>query len=229
MKDLQKIIKDRDNVQLSLLAQNHIEQKSDPIPKKAIVIFNDLFKQLRAIFPAMMANIHDQDQLDEMRRQWVKAIAENEIYHSDQIEAGMKRARQHEKPFLPSPGEFISWCKEGMTSRYGLPDPQDLYDSVMLFRAKRFQFRSVEDYPWQSDAEYWLVTKVSHKMTMLSLSVTDTLKSCEQEIKRLTKMLSKGFVIPEPIAQVEKHVIVSPPEVALSHLAKMKAMIKTRH
>lgn len=229
MKDLQKIIKDRDTVQLSLLAQNHIEPKSDPIPKKAIAIFNDLFKQLRAIFPAMMANIHDQDQFDEMRRQWVKAIAENEIYHSEQIEAGMKRARQHEKPFLPSPGEFISWCKEGMTSRYGLPDAQELYDSVMLFRAKRFQFRSVEDYPWQSDAEYWLVTKVSNKMTMLSLSVNDTLKSCEQEIKRLTKMLSKGFVIPEPIAQVEKHVIVSPPEVALSHLAKMKAMIKTSH
>jgi len=229
MKDITQVIKDRDAVQLSLIAQHYPDHKADPMPKKAIAIFNDLFKQLRAIFPAMMNTIQDQSQFDEMRRQWVKAIAENEIYRTDQIEAGMKRARQHEKPFLPSPGEFISWCKEGLPDIYGLPDAQELYDSVMMFRAKRFQFRSAEDYPWQSHAEYWLVTKVSSKMTNLSLTVQEALKTCDQEIKRLSKKLSQGYEIPEPVAQVEKHLIVTPPEVALNHIAKLKAMFKASH
>jgi len=226
MKQIAQAIKNRDGAQLALFAQSIPNRKPEQIPKQAIDIFNDLFKQLRATFPAMMATIKDQEQLNELRRQWVKAIAENEIYHSEQIEAGMKRARQHDKPFLPSPGEFISWCKAGTASKFGLPDASDLYEAVMAFRARRFQFPSAEDYPWKSNAEYWLVTCVSSKMTSLALSVTATLKVCDTEIKKLTEKLNHGFILPDPIAQVEKKVSVSSPEVALNHIAKLKAMLR---
>ncbi|NIG12974.1 DNA replication protein [Pantoea sp. Al-1710] len=229
MKQIAEAIKQRDAVQLSLIAQSHPEKKTDSIPPQAIEIFNDIFKQLRAIFPAMMATIKDQEQLNELRRQWVKAIAENHIYCSAQIEAGMRRARQHEKPFLPSPGEFVSWCKEGESQLYGLPKPEELYDTVMNFRARRFQYPCPEKYPWSSHAEYWLVTAVSSKMTALALTVSATMKVCESEIKRLGEKIRNGFIPPEPVPQVEKKVIVTSPDVALSYLANMRAMIKASH
>ncbi|PPC63886.1 DNA replication protein [Pantoea sp. ICBG 1758] len=229
MKQFAQAIKNQDTRQLSLLAQSHNEKRSDILPKEAIETFNVLFKQLRATFPAMMNQIQDQQQLNELRRQWIKAIAENEIYHSDQIEAGMRRARQHDKPFLPSPGEFISWCKAGEINKFGLPDASDLYDLVMRFRATRFQFRSAEDYPWQDNAQYWLVTAVSAKMTSLSLTVSEALKVCDQEIKKLAAKLSSGFSVPSPIPQVEQKTITSSPEVARRHIAKMKAMLKASH
>jgi len=227
MKQLAQAIKHRDAVQLSLIAQSHPEKKHEPIPQQAVDVFNDLFNQLRATFPAMMATIKDQEQLNELRRQWVKAIAENHIYHSDQIEAGMKRARKHEKPFLPSPGEFISWCKEAETKRYGLPDERELFDSVMKFRANRFKYQSIEEYPWHSNEEYWLVSAVSSQMTSLNLSVTDALKTCKRELTKLIKKLNEGFIVPDPIPQIiHKHIPASK-EVALNHIANLKAMLKS--
>ncbi len=70
-----------------MIAQSQPVKKSESLPLQAIEIFNDIFKQLRAIFPAMMSTIKDQEQLNELRRQWVKAIAENDISCSQQIEA----------------------------------------------------------------------------------------------------------------------------------------------
>ncbi|PIF22220.1 MULTISPECIES: replication protein P [Pantoea] len=229
MKQIAQAIKNRDALQLSLIAQSKPYKKSEQIPKKAIEVFNDLFKQLRATFPAMMSMIKDQEMLDELRRQWVKAIAENEIYHSDQIEAGMRMARKHEKPFLPSPGEFISWCKSESANLYGLPSASDLYDLVMTFRGRRFQFAKPEEYPWKSNAEYWLVTAVSSKMSSGHLTVNEAHKVCEHEIKKLTKKIDNGFSIPEPVPQVQKNVIASSPEVAKQHIAKIRAMLKASH
>jgi len=226
MKQLAEAIKNRDAVKLSVIGGTHPEKKPEQISQQAIDIFNSLFKQLRATFPAMMATIKDQEQLNELRRQWVKAIAENEIYHSDQIEAGMKMARKHEKPFLPSPGEFIAWCKMGEADRYGLPASSELYDRVMAFRGKRFQYKSPEDYPWTNNAEYWLVTAVSAKMTLEGLTVSETQKVCEQEIKKLSQKIADGFVVPEPVPQIEEKVIVSSPEVAMDNIARIKAMFK---
>jgi len=228
MKQLAQAISERDGLKLSLIANNHPQKKPEQIPQQAIDIFNSLFKQLRATFPAMMATIKDQEQLDELRRQWVKAIAENEIYQVEQIEAGMRMARKHEKPFLPSPGEFISWCKSGCANSYGLPDADSLYESVMKFRAQRFRYSSIEEYPWDNDAQYWLVTAVSAKMTAQSLTVGDTLKVCEHEIKALSNKLSDGFCIPKPVAQVEKKHVASSPEVAQKHLANIRAMLKAK-
>jgi hypothetical protein len=30
----------------------------------------------------------------------------------EQVEAGMRMVRRQERPFLPSPGQFIKWCSE---------------------------------------------------------------------------------------------------------------------
>jgi len=229
MNEFTQAIQSQDSLQLSLMAQSYPDKKPEPIPKQAIEIFNDLFRQLRATFPAMMATIKDQEQLNELKRQWVKAIAENQIYRTDQIEAGMRMARRHEKPFLPSPGEFISWCKTADATRYDLPEPDALYQAVMTFRGARFQYRSIDEYPWENNAQFWLVTRVSAAMTSQSLSVAETKKACKTEINALVKKLSAGFIPPEPRAQIEEHVIPTSHDVARSHIARLRAMIKASH
>jgi len=227
MKQIAEAIKHQDTVKLSLISQSYPDKKPEPLPQKAIDVFNDLFKQLRATFPAMIATIKDQEHLNELRRQWVKAIAENEIFHQEQIEAGMRMARRHDKPFLPSPGEFISWCKAGEGSRFNLPTASELFESVMRYKATHFQYRTPEDYPWESDAEYWLVTTVSAKMSNLALSVNESIKVCDQEIRKIARKLSDGIPIQKPVPQLEKKFIPSTPEVAQRNIANIKAMFKS--
>ncbi|HDZ2095938.1 TPA: Replication protein P, partial [Klebsiella pneumoniae] len=72
---------------------------------KTAEIFNELFRQLLAVFP-VLANKSVED-LNEMRRQWLLAFKENGITTVEQINAGMRVARKQEKPFMPSPGQFV--------------------------------------------------------------------------------------------------------------------------
>jgi hypothetical protein len=57
-------------------------------------VFNELFRQLLAVFPAL-ANKSAED-LNEMRRQWLLAFKENGITTVEQINAGMRVARKQE-------------------------------------------------------------------------------------------------------------------------------------
>lgn len=84
-----------------------------PQVEQTAEIFNALFSALRAAFPAAMAGFREQNDFNELRRQWVLAFQENGITTMAQVAAGMRIARRQEKPFLPSPGQFVAWCKEG--------------------------------------------------------------------------------------------------------------------
>lgn len=79
-------------------------------------IFNALFSALRAAFPASIHTFNDQDAFDELRRQWLMAFRENGITTMEQVNAGLRVARRQERPFLPSPGQFIAWCREGRSA-----------------------------------------------------------------------------------------------------------------
>lgn len=75
------------------------------------LVINSVFGQLLAAFPAATAN-REQSEVDEIRRQWVLAFMENGITSMAQVDAGMTVARKQVRPFLPSPGQFVEWCKQ---------------------------------------------------------------------------------------------------------------------
>ncbi|MGP0719045.1 replication protein P, partial [Escherichia coli] len=83
-------------------------------------IFNELFRQLLAVFPALASKTPEE--MNEMRRQWLLAFKENGITTMEQINAGMRVARKQEKPFMPSPGQFVAWCRSEEVVAAGLPD-----------------------------------------------------------------------------------------------------------
>lgn len=226
MRDITQAIQNRDARTLAHIANQAPQAAKQEIPPQAIEIFNILFRQLQGAKPAMMHTIKSQEQLDEVRRQYLKAIVENEIYHTAQIEAGMTMVRKQESPFLPSPGQFVAWCKAGAAAKYGLPTAEELFKTVMSFRANRYKYSTAEDYPWRSKTDYWMVTAVSAAMTARLLTESEAITACSAEISRMASRIGAGEEIPEPVAQIERKPIVSSPEKRAEYLAQIKAKFR---
>ncbi|WP_455916181.1 replication protein P [Pantoea agglomerans] len=208
MRNLVTAIQNRDGKSLQQMYAP--EKPVQQMPEQAIKIFNELFRELKAAFPALMATIKEQDDLNELRRQWVLSFAENGITCMDQVKAGMKIARQQETPFLPSPGQFVAWCNQGEASRHGLPDSDELYDMVMTYSARRGDFSSPEAYPWPNNPAYWMVTKLYSEMRSLNLTDPELRKRCAKELKTMSRRIQAGEPIPAPVVQIPKlHIPVS--------------------
>ncbi|EIB9585266.1 terminase small subunit [Escherichia coli] len=135
-----------------------------PQVQQVAQIINGVFSQLLATFPASLAN-RDQNELNEIRRQWVLAFRENGITTMEQVNAGMRVARRQNRPFLPSPGQFVAWCREEASVTAGLPNASELVDMVYEYCRKRGLYPDAESYPWKSNAHYWLVEYERHRLT----------------------------------------------------------------
>lgn len=72
---------------------------------------NDLFKELRLIRSAWRQAWPDQDTYRAAKVQWMQAFLDEGICTQGQIEFGMVKARKQVSDFIPSPGQFIEWCK----------------------------------------------------------------------------------------------------------------------
>ncbi|EKN3828371.1 TPA: replication protein P [Yersinia enterocolitica] len=223
MRNVVTAIQNRDGQ--SLQQMYAAEKPKQQVPEQAAQIFNELFRQLKAAFPALMTSIKDQSDLNELRRQWVLAFIENGITSIDQVNAGMKIARQQATPFLPSPGQFIAWCKQGATRAAGLPDADELYDMVMDYAKRRDMFSSAEAFPWPSNPAYWMVTKLYSQQRVQGLSEQDLRKRCGKELADMSKRIESGEPIPAPVVQIPKlHIPVSN-EKALDHIAELRAKL----
>ncbi|MFV8801322.1 replication protein P [Yersinia sp. LJYL362] len=223
MRNVVTAIQNRDGQ--SLQQMYAADKPKKQVPEQAAQIFNELFRQLKAAFPALMTSIKDQSDLNELRRQWVLAFIENGITSIDQVNAGMKIARQQATPFLPSPGQFIAWCKQGATRAAGLPDADELYDMVMDYAKRRDMFSSAEAFPWPSNPAYWMVTKLYSQQRVQGLSEQDLRKRCGKELADMSKRIEAGEPIPAPVVQIPKlHIPVSN-EKALDHIAELRAKL----
>ncbi|NGK77393.1 Replication protein P, partial [Escherichia coli] len=67
----------------------------------------------------------------------VLAFRENGITTMEQVNAGMRVARRQNRPFLPSPGQFVAWCREEASVIAGLPNVSELVDMVYEYCRKR--------------------------------------------------------------------------------------------
>lgn len=222
MRNLATAVQNRDGMALRAMAGSQKPQQGTQVTRQAAEIFNELFRQLKGAFPALMANIKTQDDFNELRRQWVLAFAENGIRTVEQVNAGMKIARQQDTPFLPSPGQFVQWCKRGGIQNAGLPDESELYDMIMDYSARRGLYNSAEEYPWASNACYWMVTKLYSQMRGLNLTESELRKRCSGELMAISKRMESGEQIPAPVKQIPKLHIPTNKERALNHLAEIK-------
>lgn len=195
MRSLAEQMHDFDREQMCRIAHNmpeHIEERA-PVEQVA-QIFNELFNQLRAAFPASMANIRSQAELNEFRRQWLLAFQENGINTLDQIDAGMRIARQQERPFLPSPGQFVKWCREG---RCVLSvTVADVMAEYWKWRKLVFRYPSSEQYPWPKPVLYHICLELRRRGTDGQLSHSELQREAEDILGQWESRVLAGKPIP---------------------------------
>ncbi|WP_340619313.1 replication protein P [Xenorhabdus siamensis] len=217
--NLVNAIANRDGAALSRLSEDRQPNNQPVVNENAERLVNALFRQLKQIFPAAtQTNLRNESDETLAKQQWIAAFAENGIRTKEQLSAGMRQARANESPFWPSPGLFVKWCKQGEAIAVGLPTEDELYD---MFRdyCKR---RGWGDYQWQSNACYWMVTKIYSEMIYQNLTNSDVKKLCSHELKAMAKRILAGEKIPEPRIQLTKSHIPTSKERALNHLAEIR-------
>jgi len=74
-------------------------------------VLNITLNALRSIYPAWRTSVKSQQELNALKEQWLIAFKENNIRTDIQINRALKKCRQDTKPFMPSVGQFIKWCK----------------------------------------------------------------------------------------------------------------------
>lgn len=92
-------------------------------------VVNTLLAQLKIIFPAWGKAFPTAQAEQRANQEWTKALVEANCTRRDQLERGMRVARQQDIPFFPSPGMFIKWC-ELTPESLGLPSVDQAFDDV---------------------------------------------------------------------------------------------------
>lgn len=176
---------------------------SEEVKKRQVAsIFNELFIQLQAAFPASMATIREQSQLNEFRKQWMLAFLENGITTMDQVNAGMRHARKQDSPFIPSPGKFIAWCKDSKTI-LGLDIDDVMTEFHRYAREKGMHSGGPERFPWRHKALYWIICDTRRQMYQRQLSEAEVEKFAAKKLDEWARKVSAGEQIPDPVVSIE--------------------------
>jgi hypothetical protein len=167
---------------------------------------NNLLLQLKAIFPAWSAATKGDPALEaEVRKQWLKGLTESGINSLETIERGLTRCRAHTSPFLPSVGEFVSWCRE--VDLHGFPEAEEARRLMNAELAKPLIDR---DWGELHPAIWWVYSqKTSHDWK--SISDEKQAKAFSFLWTEARKLAEKNFVFQSPLARSRQ--IAKAPEV----------------
>ncbi|EPY4611686.1 replication protein P [Klebsiella variicola] len=185
---------DRENFQrvAAGLPEMQDEQAGKRQAAKTAEIFNELFRQLLAVFP-VLANKSAED-LNEMRRQWLLAFKENGITTVEQINAGMRVARKQEKPFMPSPGQFVAWCKQSGGALGTTVD--QVIAEYWDWRNRSFEFTSSEQFPWSQPVMYHICIELRHRSTERQLTHSQLAREAGDLLDMWEKRATEGKPVP---------------------------------
>ncbi|MDG6894546.1 replication protein P [Volucribacter amazonae] len=132
------------------------EPIKQPIEPKIAMFVDRLFLRLKAIFPAWRNAFDSEQTYEEAKVYWLEALVNNGITTAEQFKRGLAQAELSTSPFLPSVGQFISWCQDEDYHALGLPNEAELAGRIQQFmgyaRYEEHAFR------YRSPAEYWLLS-----------------------------------------------------------------------
>ena len=200
MKNIAAQMVNFDREQMRRIANNMPEQYDEkPQVQQVAQIINGVFSQLLATFPASLAN-RDQNELNEIRRQWVMAFRENGITTMEQVNAGMRVARRQERPFLPSPGQFVAWCKQS-GGALGITVDQVITE-YWDWRNRSFEFTSSEHFPWSQPVMYHICVELRHRSIERQLTHGELACEAGDLLDMWEKRVSEGKPIPPVRKQI---------------------------
>ncbi|EKC4605764.1 phage replication protein [Salmonella enterica] len=196
MKNIATQMVNFDREQMRRIANNMPEQHDDkPQVEQVAKVINNVFSQLMAAFPATTAN-RSQAEMNEIRRQWVLAFRENGITTMEQVAAGMRVARRQERPFLPSPGQFVAWCREG-SGALGV-SVDDIMGEYWRWRKLVFRYPTSEQFPWRdkNPLYYHVCLELRRRGTEGQLSEKELIRTAGDILHDWEKRALAGKPIP---------------------------------
>lgn len=113
-------------IDLTKLAESSESDRMDIISDETAHVVNILFRELKAIFPAFRQAWPTDDDFGRAKSNWVKAFQSVNLCRIEQLKHGLEKCRLSGRPFTPSVGEFIEWCKR-TPEDCGLPFVNDAF------------------------------------------------------------------------------------------------------
>ena len=195
---------------------NQTTTKQAPVIAEKLI--DRVFEQLIASCPTLLTV--QPEQLKILKQQWILGFAENGIKTFEQVKRGMAAARAKANGYLPSVGEFISWCNSYDNHELGLPTQDELEASLQ----KYFGYaKEPHNFKFRSKAEYYLLK------TIYDGYGKKKWEDCQRAMpKILAEVVDKartGFEFPQIPELLEQKPKVIPPEVSKNGVAKIKEIM----
>ena len=195
---------------------NQTTTKQAPVIAEKLI--DRVFEQLIASCPTLLTV--QPEQLKILKQQWILGFAENGIKTFDQVKRGMAAARAKANGYLPSVGEFISWCNSYNNHELGLPTQDELEARLQ----KYFGYaKDPHNFKFRSRAEYYLLKTIYDGYGKKKWE--DCQKAMPKILAEVVEKARTGFEFPQIPELLEQKPKVIPPEVSKNGLAKIKEIM----
>lgn len=194
--ELYRAINNRDGAAMASIARGNPEH-GRVVNSDAERLVDALFMQLKQIFPAAtQTNLRSDADERVAKQQWIAAFSENGIRTRKQLSAGMQKARSSQSPFWPSPGQFISWCREG-SGALGV-SVDDIMDEYWRWRKLVFRYPTSEQFPWRdkNPLYYHVCLELRRRGTEGQLSEKELIRAAGNILHDWEKRALAGKPIP---------------------------------
>ncbi|HGB3977700.1 TPA: replication protein P [Salmonella enterica subsp. diarizonae serovar 50:k:z35] len=194
--ELYRAINNRDGAAMASIAGGNPEH-GRVVNSDAERLVDALFMQLKQIFPAAtQTNLRSDADERVAKQQWIAAFSENGIRTRKQLSAGMQKARSSQSPFWPSPGQFISWCREG-SGALGV-SVDDIMGEYWRWRKLVFRYPTSEQFPWRdkNPLYYHVCLELRRRGTEGQLSEKELIRAASDILHDWEKRALAGKPIP---------------------------------
>ena len=195
-----------------------LNQAAKQAPVIAEKLIDRVFEQLIASCPTLLTI--QPEQLKILKQQWILGFAENGIKTFEQVKRGMAAARAKANGYLPSVGEFISWCNSYDNHELGLPTQDELETRLQ----KYFGYaKEPHNFKFRSRAEYYLLKTIYDGYGKKKWE--DCQRAMPKILAEVVEKARTGFEFPQIPELLEQKPKVIPPEVSKNGVAKIKEIM----
>ena len=188
-------------------------------PVTAERLIDRVFDQLIASCPTLLSV--QPEQLKILKQQWILGFAENGVKTFEQVKRGMIAARAKTNGYLPSVGEFISWCNNYNNHELGLPTQDELEARLQ----KYFGYaKEPHNFKFRSNAEYYLLKTIYDGYGKKKWE--DCQKAMPKILSEVIEKVKTGFEFPKIPELLEQKPKVISPDVAKNGIEKIKKIMK---
>ena len=220
--DLYRAIQNRDSEMLSRMAGNSYDDRK-VVNTDAEELVDMLFENLMQVFPAStQTNLRTDDDIRVAKQQWIAAFAESGISSREQLSAGMQKARSSQSPFWPSPGQFISWCRDGSGALGVRVD--DIMSEYWRWRKLVFRYPTSEQFPWRdkNPLYYHVCLELRRRGTDGQLSEKELIRAAGDILHDWEKRALSGKPVPPIRRALSAPKVAAGPTPAEMLMAKYK-------